>query len=58
MGPMADDHGGDHGHDEHDPGEDHAATELGPIDTAMWGAAVLGTALGLVVFLAFVWALG
>ena len=55
---MADDHGGDHGHDEHDPGEDHGATVLGPIDTAMWGAAVLGTALGLVVFLAFIWALG
>ncbi|HET7168856.1 MAG TPA: hypothetical protein VFI69_06600 [Candidatus Limnocylindrales bacterium] len=45
-----DDHGGDHGHDDHA----HGAETLGPIDTAAWGAGLLGVALGLAVALAFV----
>jgi hypothetical protein len=44
-------------HDDHDMGEGHEATALGPIDITMWGAAILGIALGLVVLLGFVWAL-
>jgi hypothetical protein len=46
----AEDHGGTHGHDDHA----HGAEALGPIDVPMWGAAVLGIALGLAVLLAFV----
>jgi hypothetical protein len=38
----------------HDDGHDGEA--LGPVDAGMWGAAVLGVALGLVVFLALVYA--
>jgi hypothetical protein len=52
-----DDHGGDHGHDDHNMGEGHEAEALGPVDVTMWGAAVLGVALGLVVFLAVIQAL-
>lgn len=50
----ADDHGDDHGHDDHA----HSAEPLGPIDVAAWGAGVAGIALGLVVTLAFVMATG
>ncbi|HJP87437.1 MAG TPA: hypothetical protein VJ850_00155 [Candidatus Limnocylindrales bacterium] len=53
VGPhgSADDHGEDHGHDDHG----HAGTDaLGPIDLPMWGAAVLGIVLGLVILFAFV----
>jgi hypothetical protein len=46
----AEDHGGTHGHDDHA----HGGETLGPIDVPMWGAAVLGIALGLIVMLAFV----
>ena len=46
---LPDDHGGDHGHDDHAHGED----ELGPIDVVAWGAAVLGIVLGAVVALGF-----
>lgn len=52
VGPhgAADDHGGDHGHDDHA----HGGERLGPIDLPMWGAAVLGVVLGLIVLFAFV----
>lgn len=43
-----DDHGGAHGHDDHG----HAGDELGPVDRQLWGAAVLGFVLGLVVAVA------
>jgi hypothetical protein len=39
-----DDHGEDHGHDDHA----HGPEELGPVDTRLWGAFVLGIVLGLV----------
>ena len=43
-----DDHGEDHGHDDHaHEGEDDQA--LGPIDVAAWGAGVLGIAVALVI---------
>lgn len=38
------DHGDDHGHDDHA----HAEEALGPVDYPLWGAFVLGIALGLV----------
>lgn len=45
-----DDHGGDHGHDDHA----HAGEEaLGPIDTAAWLAGVVGIAVGIVIAAAF-----
>lgn len=46
----ADDHGADHGHDDHA----HAGDSLGPINLAAWGAAALGIVLGLIVLFAFV----
>ena len=54
-GPHAsmEDHGDDHGHDDHNMGEGHEATAPGPIDVPMWGAAILGIALGLVILFAF-----
>ena len=45
-----DDHGGDHGHDDHAHGEE----SLGPIDGPAWGAGILGVLLGLAVAVAFV----
>jgi hypothetical protein len=39
-----DDHGEDYGHDDHAYGSD----ALGPVDARLWGAFVLGIALGLV----------
>ena len=45
-----DDHGADHGHDDHG----HEADALGPIDIRAWGAAAVGVALGLFVVLALV----
>jgi hypothetical protein len=47
----ADDHGDDHGHDDHAHGGDEA---LGPIDVTAWGAAVLGIVLGLIVLVALI----
>lgn len=44
-----DDHGGDHGHDDHA----HAEEALGPIDVAAWGAGALGLVIGVVVALCF-----
>jgi hypothetical protein len=45
-----DDHGEEHGHDDH---ADDDAEILGPIDAIAWGAGVLGVVLGLAVALAF-----
>lgn len=45
-----DDHGDDHGHDDHAQGEE----PLGPIDVHAWGAAILGVALGAVTAACFV----
>jgi hypothetical protein len=52
VGPhgAADDHGEDHGHDDHA----HATEALGPLDLPAWGAAVLGVVLGLIVMFAFI----
>jgi hypothetical protein len=49
-----DDHGGDHGHDDHA----HAEDALGPIDVAAWGAGALGIALGVAVAFCFAMATG
>lgn len=45
-----DDHGEDHGHDDHAHGD---GEPLGPLNMAAWGAGALGIVLGLVVALAF-----
>jgi hypothetical protein len=44
-----DDHGEDHGHDDHA----HEEAALGPIDTAAWGAALLGVVIGVGVAFCF-----
>jgi ABC-type Zn2+ transport system substrate-binding protein/surface adhesin len=46
-----DDHGEDHGHDDHAHGDDD---ELGPIDVAAWGAGFLGIAISIVIAACFV----
>lgn len=53
VGPhgSTDDHGEDHGHDDHGHGGGEA---LGPFDVPAWGAAGLGVVLGLVVVFAFI----
>jgi len=45
-----DDHGGDHGQDDHA----HAEEPLGPIDIAAWAAGALGVAIGIVIAACFV----
>lgn len=50
----ADDHGADHGHDDHA----HGGEGPGPIDLATWGAGLLGIILGLAVVLAIAVAAG
>ena len=45
-----DDHGDDHGLDDHA----HAEEVLGPIDVRAWGAGVIGFGLGLAVAICFV----
>jgi hypothetical protein len=45
-----DDHGEDHGHDDHA----HAEEMLGPIDAAAWGAGILGVVIGFAVAFCFV----
>ena len=45
-----DDHGDDHGHDDHAHGEE----ALGPIDTAAWGAGILGVVIGFAIAFCFV----
>jgi hypothetical protein len=41
---VATDHGDAHGHDDHGHGE----AALGPIDTAAWGAGILGVGIAVV----------
>ena len=48
------DHGDDHGHDDHA----HAAEGLGPIDVRAWGAGILGVILALVIAACFALATG
>ena len=52
VGPhgAADDHGADHGHDDH---AEHGGTDLGPIDRTAWAMGALGIFLGLVIAAAF-----
>ena len=45
-----DDHGGDHGHDDHG----HAPGALGPIDWRMWIVGAAGLVVGLIVTAGFV----
>ena len=45
-----DDHGGDHGHDDHG----HAPGALGPIDWRMWTSARRASPVGLIVTAGFV----
>ena len=45
-----DDHGEDHGHDDHARAEE----PLGPVDRAAWGAGILGVAIGIVIAFCFV----
>ena len=42
---LPEDHGEDHGHDDHA----HADEPLGPIDVAAWGAGILGVAIAIVI---------
>ena len=66
VGPHgAGDHGGDHGHDDHghdDHGhDDHAHGDgdtLGPVNTAAWGAGLIGIIGGLLVALVLAMAAG
>jgi hypothetical protein len=44
-----DDHGDDHGHDDHAHGEE----PLGPIDTAAWGAGLLGFVIAVAIAVCF-----
>lgn len=46
-----DDHGDEHGHDDHAHG---GGEMLGPVDVTAWGAGALGVVLGLVVAFCFV----
>ena len=50
-----DDHGEDHGHDDHAHAD---SMPLGPLDLIAWGAGVLGVVLGLAVVWAFASATG
>ena len=45
-----DDHGADHGHDDH---AEHAGAVPGPIDRTAWAMGALGIFLGLVIAAAF-----
>ena len=47
-----DDHGGDHGHDDHAHEGDDGT--LGPIDVYAWGAGALGVAIGAVIAICLV----
>ncbi len=46
---QTDDHGEDHGHDDHA----HGLEELGPIDVASWGAGIAGVAIAIVIAVCF-----
>jgi len=47
----SDDHGGNHGHDDHAHGD--GDTALGPIDPYAWGAGLLGVAIAIVIAATF-----
>jgi ABC-type Zn2+ transport system substrate-binding protein/surface adhesin len=47
---LTDDHGEDHGHDDHAHGEE----SLGPIDVVAWLAGLLGVAIALLIVFGFV----
>jgi ABC-type Zn2+ transport system substrate-binding protein/surface adhesin len=47
---LPDDHGEDHGHDDHAHADEQP---LGPIDTAAWLAGIVGVAIGLAIAVAF-----
>ena len=47
---QTDDHGEDHGHDDHAHG---GADELGPIDVFAWGAGLAGIAIAVVIAACF-----
>jgi hypothetical protein len=47
---LPDDHGGDHGHDDHAHLDEEA---LGPIDWAAWAAGIAGVVIGLAVAVCF-----
>jgi hypothetical protein len=47
---LPDDHGEDHGHDDHAHADEEA---LGPIDTAAWTAGIAGVAIGLAIAVCF-----
>ena len=49
-----DDHGDEHGHDDHAHGEE----PLGPIDAAAWGAGLVGAITALIVVFCFALATG
>ena len=49
-----DDHGEDHGHDDHA----HVDAALGPIDVPAWGVGILGVAVGLLTAFCFALATG
>ena len=56
VGPHgADDHGEDHGHDDHAHGDEDT---LGPVNTAAWGAGLIGIVGGLLVALVLAMAAG
>jgi hypothetical protein len=48
--PSPDDHGDEHGDNDHAPGSD----ALGPVDVMAWGALLIGVAAGLVIVLCLV----
>jgi hypothetical protein len=52
---LPDDHGGDHGHDDHAHGPD---APLGPIDVAAWMAGAAGIVIGIAIAAAFALATG
>lgn len=52
---LPDDHGEDHGHDDHAHGGEDT---LGAIDTAAWAAGAAGIVIGLVIAAAFALATG
>lgn len=58
MAEKQDTHAGDPMVEPHGTADDHGGEALGPIDVAAWGAAVLGVALGLIVLIALILAVG
>jgi ABC-type Zn2+ transport system substrate-binding protein/surface adhesin len=49
-----DDHGEDHGHDDHAHGD--GDTALGPLDPYAWGAGLLGVGVAIVIAVCFAFA--